>query len=40
LASNLPATTVTWSDELERRLAPLAEDGERYRSRRAELPWN
>jgi aryl-alcohol dehydrogenase-like predicted oxidoreductase len=40
LRSNLRATDVTWTDELERRLAPLQEDSGRYWDRRAELAWN
>jgi hypothetical protein len=28
------------STGLERRLAPLTEDSDRYRERRAALPWN
>jgi len=40
LRSNLRATSVTWTEELERRLAPLAEDSERYWQRRAALAWN
>jgi aryl-alcohol dehydrogenase-like predicted oxidoreductase len=40
LRSNLRATRIAWTDELEDRLAPLAEDGERYWGRRARLTWN
>jgi aryl-alcohol dehydrogenase-like predicted oxidoreductase len=40
LRSNLRAPGIRWTDELERRLAPLAEDGERYWARRAGLAWN
>jgi aryl-alcohol dehydrogenase-like predicted oxidoreductase len=42
LRSNLRATEVAaaWSDELERRLAPLREETGAYWSRRAELAWN
>jgi aryl-alcohol dehydrogenase-like predicted oxidoreductase len=40
LRSNLRATRIAWTDELEDRLAPLAEDGERYWGRRARLAWN
>jgi aryl-alcohol dehydrogenase-like predicted oxidoreductase len=40
LRSNLGAADVPWTDELERRLAPLVEDRERYWARRAELAWN
>jgi aryl-alcohol dehydrogenase-like predicted oxidoreductase len=39
LRSNLRTVDLTWSDALERRLAPLQEDGGRYWARRAELPW-
>jgi aryl-alcohol dehydrogenase-like predicted oxidoreductase len=40
LRSNLRATELAWTDELERRLAPLREDSERYWALRARLPWN
>jgi aryl-alcohol dehydrogenase-like predicted oxidoreductase len=40
LQSNLRATGIAWTGELEDRLMPLAEDGERYWSRRSELTWN
>jgi aryl-alcohol dehydrogenase-like predicted oxidoreductase len=40
LRSNLRATEVAYSDELERRLAPLAEGSGPYWERRAELAWN
>jgi aryl-alcohol dehydrogenase-like predicted oxidoreductase len=40
LRSNLRATDTTWSDELERRLAPMEEDTGAYWARRAELAWN
>jgi len=40
LRSNLRALDVAWSEELERRLAPLQEDTRAYWVRRAELVWN
>jgi aryl-alcohol dehydrogenase-like predicted oxidoreductase len=40
LRSNLAALEVGYDEELDRRLAPLAEEPERYWSTRAELPWN
>jgi aryl-alcohol dehydrogenase-like predicted oxidoreductase len=40
LRSNLRATRLGWSDELDRRLAELEEDSEAYWSRRAGLTWN
>jgi aryl-alcohol dehydrogenase-like predicted oxidoreductase len=40
LRSNLTALEVGYDDELDRRLAPLIEQPERYWSTRAELPWN
>jgi aryl-alcohol dehydrogenase-like predicted oxidoreductase len=40
LRSNLRATEVAWSEELERQLAPLQEDTGVYWARRAELVWN
>ncbi len=42
LRSNLRATEVAaaWSDDLERRLAPLREDTAAYWARRGELAWN
>jgi aryl-alcohol dehydrogenase-like predicted oxidoreductase len=40
LRSNLRATEVAWSDELERRLGPLREDSHAYWARRSELSWN
>jgi aryl-alcohol dehydrogenase-like predicted oxidoreductase len=40
LRSNLAALDVGYDDELERLLAPLAEEPGRYWSTRAALPWN
>jgi aryl-alcohol dehydrogenase-like predicted oxidoreductase len=40
LSSNLAALDVAWDDELEARLAPLAEPAEEYWERRAALAWN
>jgi aryl-alcohol dehydrogenase-like predicted oxidoreductase len=40
LRSNLSATNVAWSEDLERRLAPMEEDPGAYWARRAELVWN
>ena len=40
LRSNLRANGIAWTAELERRLAPLAEDAERYWARRSQLAWN
>ena len=40
LASNLRASEIEWTDELERRLAPLEEDSGAYWERRSALPWN
>jgi aryl-alcohol dehydrogenase-like predicted oxidoreductase len=40
LRSNLRATEVAWSDQLERRLAPLQEDSIAYWACRAQLTWN
>jgi aryl-alcohol dehydrogenase-like predicted oxidoreductase len=40
LQSNLTALEVDYDDELDRRLAPLAEEPDRYWSARRELPWN
>ncbi|WP_217914977.1 aldo/keto reductase [Miltoncostaea marina] len=40
LRSNLGAEAVAWSDELERRLAPLREDSAAYWARRSGLRWN
>jgi aryl-alcohol dehydrogenase-like predicted oxidoreductase len=40
LHSNLRAAGVTWTPELETRLAGLREDGERYWRRRGGLVWN
>jgi aryl-alcohol dehydrogenase-like predicted oxidoreductase len=40
LASNLAARALTWDDELERRLADLAEDPAAYWAARSELAWN
>jgi aryl-alcohol dehydrogenase-like predicted oxidoreductase len=40
LRSNLRATPLTWTEQLERRLSPLAERSECYWARRAALPWN
>jgi hypothetical protein len=39
LRSNLRATAALWTPELDRRLAVLAEDSERYWRTRAALPW-
>jgi aryl-alcohol dehydrogenase-like predicted oxidoreductase len=39
LRSNLRATAALWTPELDRRLAVLAEDSERYWKTRAALPW-
>jgi aryl-alcohol dehydrogenase-like predicted oxidoreductase len=38
--SNLAAVDVTWDEELDERLAELAEPAEAYWERRAELAWN
>lgn len=40
LWSNLAALEVGYDDELDRRLAPLTEEPERYWSTRSALPWN
>ncbi|HXV03878.1 MAG TPA: aldo/keto reductase [Gaiellaceae bacterium] len=40
LQSNLAALEVDWDDELDRRLAPLAEEPAQYWTTRAALPWN
>jgi aryl-alcohol dehydrogenase-like predicted oxidoreductase len=40
LQSNLTALDVDWDEELDRRLAPLAEDPAQYWTTRAALPWN
>jgi aryl-alcohol dehydrogenase-like predicted oxidoreductase len=40
LASNLAARDLTWTAELEERLAPLREDPAEYWDRRSALPWN
>jgi aryl-alcohol dehydrogenase-like predicted oxidoreductase len=40
LESNLGALAVVWDDELERRLAGLAEEPEAYWETRSELAWN
>ena len=40
LRSNLRATEVAWTEELDRRLAPLEEDSDRYWERRGGLAWN
>ena len=40
LRSNLTALDVDWDEELDRRLAPLVEEPDRYWSTRAALPWN
>jgi aryl-alcohol dehydrogenase-like predicted oxidoreductase len=40
LQSNLAALAVEYDDELDGRLAKLAEDPERYWAERASLPWN
>jgi aryl-alcohol dehydrogenase-like predicted oxidoreductase len=40
LESNLMARELAWSDELEQRLAGLAEDADAYWETRAALPWN
>jgi aryl-alcohol dehydrogenase-like predicted oxidoreductase len=40
LRSNLRATELGWTDELERRLATLQEDSGTYWARRGELAWN
>jgi aryl-alcohol dehydrogenase-like predicted oxidoreductase len=40
LQSNLTATAIRCTEDLARRLAPLAEDSQRYWDRRATLPWN
>jgi len=40
LRSNLRATQVAWSEQLERRLASLQEDSTAYWARRAQLTWN
>jgi aryl-alcohol dehydrogenase-like predicted oxidoreductase len=40
LQSNLAALEVDWDEELDRRLAPLAEEPAQYWETRAALPWN
>jgi aryl-alcohol dehydrogenase-like predicted oxidoreductase len=40
LESNLAALDVGYDDELDRRLAPLTEEPDRYWSTRGALPWN
>lgn len=40
LRSNLRALDVTWTDDLDRRLASLQEDSEAYWARRSRLAWN
>ncbi len=40
LRSNLAATEVTWTDELDTLMAPFAEDPTTYWSTRGRLPWN
>ncbi|HET6643410.1 MAG TPA: aldo/keto reductase [Gaiellaceae bacterium] len=40
LQSNLAALDVKWEEELNRRLAPLAEKPAQYWTTRAALPWN
>jgi aryl-alcohol dehydrogenase-like predicted oxidoreductase len=40
LESNLKARTLRWDDELERRLADMAEDADAYWEARAQLAWN
>jgi aryl-alcohol dehydrogenase-like predicted oxidoreductase len=40
LQSNLAALDVDWDEELDRRLAPLAEEPDEYWTTRAALPWN
>jgi aryl-alcohol dehydrogenase-like predicted oxidoreductase len=40
LRSNLAALDVDYDDDLDRRLAPLAEEPDEYWSTRAELAWN
>jgi aryl-alcohol dehydrogenase-like predicted oxidoreductase len=40
LESNLAALDVEWDEELDRRLAPLAEEPAQYWTTRAALPWN
>jgi aryl-alcohol dehydrogenase-like predicted oxidoreductase len=40
LESNLAASTVDYDEDLDERLAPLAEEPERYWDERASLPWN
>jgi len=40
LRSNLAAAELTWSDELDARLAGLREDPDEYWERRSALPWN
>ena len=39
LDSNLSALGIRWDETLERRLAALGEEPDRYWSRRAALPW-
>jgi aryl-alcohol dehydrogenase-like predicted oxidoreductase len=40
LRSNLRANQVAWTEELDRRLAPLREPSEVYWARRSDLAWN
>jgi aryl-alcohol dehydrogenase-like predicted oxidoreductase len=40
LRSNLAAAELTWTDELDDRLAALREDPDEYWERRSALPWN
>jgi aryl-alcohol dehydrogenase-like predicted oxidoreductase len=40
LQSNLAALDLDWDEELDRRLAPLAEEPDEYWTTRAALPWN
>jgi aryl-alcohol dehydrogenase-like predicted oxidoreductase len=40
LRSNLGAAELTWTDELDGRLAGLLEDPDDYWERRGALPWN
>ena len=40
LRSNLAAAELTWTGELDDRLAGLREDPDDYWERRSALPWN
>jgi aryl-alcohol dehydrogenase-like predicted oxidoreductase len=40
LRDNLRALEIVWTEELERRLAPMEEDSASYWARRAQLRWN